>query len=82
MTARWERPDYEDSMPTRYQTWLSVVEITFAEPVPCDACGEQGREILGLVTDFEPAVLAVAYCSDDCMLDDLHARRLDSPGHR
>ena len=82
MTARWERPDFAHLMPTRYQTWLTIVEIIFAEPVPCDACGQVRSEISGLVTVFDPAVLAVAYCSEDCMLDDLHARRLDSPGHR
>jgi hypothetical protein len=59
--------------------WKSndLVFIEYSSPVPCFSCQVPGTEVLGLLYRARPRLTGEAvFCSEDCLLDAVHDRRL------
>ena len=72
--------DLRHDMPAMWKS-SDVVFIEYSSPVPCFRCRVQGTEVLGLLYRASRQVageVQAVFCSDDCLLDAVHDRRLAS----
>jgi hypothetical protein len=56
-----------------------VVLLEYASAVPCLLCGNAEKEVLALRVRFRVgSARMLSFCGDDCLLDALHTRGLES----